>query len=171
MFIRAERYHEFGGLDEDFFAHMEEIDLCWRLKLKGHKIWYCHESVIYHVGGGTLNYENPKKTYLNFRNSLYMITKNYPGNLFFKMFKRLCIDGIAAGLFLVKLQFRHFAAVFNAHMSFYKNLSGLLKKRKDNLSQIEKYNRIGLYKKNIVFKKFLSDLKKFDELKKEDFYS
>src|SRR5690606_19243009 len=96
LFIRADLYHEFGGLDEDFFAHMEEIDLCWRLKRQNYKIYYCGASQVYHVGGGTLNYMNPRKTYLNFRNSLYMIAKNHEGLLFPKLFTRLVMDGLGA---------------------------------------------------------------------------
>ncbi|MBL7898414.1 MAG: glycosyltransferase family 2 protein [Crocinitomicaceae bacterium] len=169
MFVRAKLYHESGGLDDSFFAHMEEIDLCWRLKTKGHKIYYCAQSHIYHVGGGTLNYMNPKKTYLNFRNSLYMITKNYQGVLFFKIFKRLCLDGIAASLFLFKFQFRHFGAVFNAHMSYYGQLSVLLKKRKELKQTTNNFNAAGLYKRNIVFKKFLGGVKTFHDLNPKDF--
>jgi GT2 family glycosyltransferase len=170
MFIRAKEYHQAGGLDEAFFAHMEEIDLCWRLKSIGHKIYYCSDSTIYHVGGGTLNYMNPRKTYLNFRNSLYMIAKNYDGILFFKMFKRLCLDGIAANLFLIKFQFRHFWAVFRAHISFYGHLSILLKQRKELKAKRISFNRTGFYKKNIVFKKFLGGVKTFRDLKESDFY-
>jgi GT2 family glycosyltransferase len=170
MFIRAKLYHEAGGLDDSFFAHMEEIDLCWRLKSKGHKIYYCASSHIYHVGGGTLNYMNPKKTYLNFRNSLYMITKNYQGILFIKIFKRLCLDGIAASLFLFKFQFRHFGAVFKAHMSYYGELSTLLKKRRSLKHAKEQFNAVGLYKRNIVFKKFLGGVKTFGDLNSTDFY-
>src|SRR5690606_23982679 len=122
LFIRSTSYHEMGGFDEDFFAHMEEIDLCWRLKSKGNKIFYCAESTIYHVGGGTLSYMNPQKTFLNFRNSLYMIAKNYQGNLFFKIFKRLFLDGVAGILFVFKFQFRHLWAVLRSHFAFYANL-------------------------------------------------
>jgi len=170
MFVRSKLYHEAEGLDNSFFAHMEEIDLCWRLKSKGHKIYYCAASHIYHVGGGTLNYMNPKKTYLNFRNSLYMITKNYQGILFFKIFKRLCLDGIAASLFLIKFQFRHFGAVFKAHMSYYGELSTLLKKRRSLKHSKEQFNTAGLYKRNIVFKKFLGGVKTFGDLNSTDFY-
>ncbi|MBK9193051.1 MAG: glycosyltransferase family 2 protein [Crocinitomicaceae bacterium] len=169
MFIRAKLYHEAGGLDDNFFAHMEEIDLCWRLKSKGHKIYYCAHSHIYHVGGGTLSYMNPKKTYLNFRNSLYMITKNYQGILFFKIFKRLCLDGIAASLFFFKFQFRHFGVVFSAHMSYYSELSALLKKRKALKHEFDTFNAVGLYKRNIVFKKFLGGVKTFHDLNQKDF--
>jgi len=170
LFIRSEAYHKAGGLDEDFFAHMEEIDLCWRLKSQGLKIYYCGESTVFHVGGGTLNYMNPRKTFLNFRNSLFMIAKNYDGVLFLKILKRLILDGFAASLFLVKFQIRHFFAVFKAHWAFYFKLPSLMKKRKAIKQSSTNFNPVGLYRKNIVFKKFLSGITTFSELKKEDFY-
>lgn len=169
LFIRAEKYHEVGGLDEDFFAHMEEIDLCWRLKARGNKIFYCSDAAIYHVGGGTLNYQNPRKTYLNFRNSLYMLTKNYQGNLFFKLLRRLFLDGLAGALFLLKFQFRHFGAVFNAHVAFYKSLSKFLKKRKLEKSHNPQKITTGFYKKSIVFGSFLFGKKNFTDLNPNDF--
>jgi GT2 family glycosyltransferase len=169
LFIRAEKYHEVGGLDEDFFAHMEEIDLCWRLKSRGNKIYYCAQSHIYHVGGGTLSYQNPKKTYLNFRNSLFMLTKNYDGILFFKVLKRLFLDGLAATLFILKFQFKHFAAVFNAHMAYYGKLRTFLKKRKAEKVAGRIKITTGLYKKSIVFGSFLFGKKSFQDLDQNDF--
>jgi len=170
LFIRAELYHELGGLDESFFAHMEEIDLCWRIKQQGHKIYYCADSTVYHVGGGTLNYNSPKKTFLNFRNSLYMITKNYEGNLFFKIFKRQLLDGLAGSMFILKFQFKHCWAVITAHFTFYGNLSQLLKKRKSIKSARANYNRTGLYKKSIIFKKYFVGVSKFSQLETKDFH-
>ncbi len=167
MFIRAKEFHSFGGFDEDFFAHMEEIDLCWRMKLKGGKIYFCPNSKVYHVGGGTLNYMHPKKTFLNFRNSLFMITKNYQGNLlilFFKIIKRMLIDGLAATLFLLKFQFKHFWAVFIAHLHFYKYLSKNLKKRKMIQQNVSEFNRKGLYPKSIIFQKYFKGIRTFGEL-------
>ena len=169
LFIRAELYHKLGGLDEDFFAHMEEIDLCWRLKKQGHQIYYCGASTVYHVGGGTLDYMNPKKTYLNFRNSLFMIYKNYEGPLFLKLIWRLNLDGLGAMVFLMKFQFSHIWAVFKAHLALYANLSTLSKKRAHIKSTSGKPNMKGLYTKNITFKKFLSGVKKFSELNSKDF--
>jgi GT2 family glycosyltransferase len=170
LFVRAELYHEMGGLDEDFFAHMEEIDLCWRLKKRGYKVYYCGESTVYHVGGGTLSYMNPQKTFLNFRNSLFMIYKNYEGSLFFKLFWRLILDGFAASIFLIKFQFSHFWAVMKAHFAMYTNIKTLQKKRKELKSFTQTSNMKGLYLKNITFKKFLSGLKKFSELESKDFH-
>ena len=115
LMIRSKLYHESGGLDEDFFAHMEEIDLCWRLKKRGCKFMVEPKSVVYHVGGGTLDYSSPFKTYLNFRNSLFMIVKNHEGLLFPKMFRRLFLDGIAGIRFLVRGEFKQLGSVFKAH--------------------------------------------------------
>lgn len=165
LFIRAELYHSIGGLDDDFFAHMEEIDMCWRLKQQNHKIYYCAESTIYHVGGGTLNYDNPKKTYLNFRNSLFMIAKNYDGNLFVKVFKRLLIDGLAGIMFIFKIQLKHSWAIIRAHYAFYKNLKSLLQKRKTIKQNKTTFNSTGLFNKSIIFKKYFNGIKKFSDLK------
>ena len=169
MVVRAKLYHKNGGLDADFFAHMEEIDFCWRLKKQGHQIFYCGDAHVFHVGGGTLDYQNPRKTHLNFRNSLYMIYKNHDGILFFKLFYRLCLDGIAAAVFLFKFQFAHFWAVFKAHLVFYITIPKLHKKRSLIKKNSTTFNSAGLYKKNIIFKKFISGLKKFSELKSTDF--
>lgn len=169
LFIRAELYHEADGLDEDFFAHMEEIDLCWRLKRKGHKIYYCGAATVYHVGGGTLDYQNPKKTYLNFRNSLFMIYKNYEGPLFFKIVWRLNLDGLGTIIFLTKFQFSHVWAVFRAHLAFYGSLGKLRKKRKQLRSVANDGNLNGVYTKNITFKKFLGGIKNYQDLDPKDF--
>lgn len=169
LFIRAELYHELGGLDEDFFAHMEEIDLCWRLKSQGYKIYYCPESVVYHVGGGTLNYKHPKKTYLNFRNSLYMIFKNHEGSIGTKILWRMFLDGTAAGMFLTKFQFKHFWAVLRAHLSMYRNLKSLRTKR-HQINLLRSQSQLsGLYKKSITYKKFISGINHFSDLNPNDF--
>ena len=164
LFIRKSVYREHGGFDEDFFAHMEEIDLCWRIKLKGGTIWYCAQSCVWHVGGGTLSYTNPKKTHFNFRNSLYMIFKNHRGPVFFKMAKRMYLDGVAATLFLFKLEFRNFAAVFNAHLKFYAMLSINRAKRRIIQANIQNPNMRGVYKGSIVFQRFLEGIKSFSKL-------
>lgn len=169
LFIRSDVYHACGGFDEAFFAHMEEIDLCWRIKKRNYKIFYCGKSVIYHVGGGTLNYMHPKKTFLNFRNSLYMITKNYDGFLFSKILNRLFLDGIAGTLFFLKFQFRHFWAVLKSHFAFYAHLPQLLKQRKEIKRTTSQFNATGLYKKNIVVRKFVKGISSFGELKQSDF--
>ncbi len=130
LFIRKADFIAQQGFDEDFFAHMEEIDLCWRLKNNGRKIYYCGLSTVYHVGGGTLQKNNPKKTYLNFRNSLYMYLKNLPKKQLFPLiFKRLCLDGMSAIVFLFYEGIGHLWAIFMSHMHFYRGFSTMYKKR------------------------------------------
>ena len=121
MFVRSSHFSEIGGLDEDFFAHQEEIDLCWRLKNKGYKIFVEPKSLVYHVGGGTLNVVSPLKTHLIFRNNLYMLFKNLPlSSLFIIMPIRLVLDGIASITFLGKKKgVSHLFAVIKSHFTFY----------------------------------------------------
>lgn len=166
LLIDAKLYHKVGGLDEDFFAHMEEIDMCWRLKKMGYKFMVQPKSTVFHVGGGTLNYDNPRKTYLNFRNSLFMIHKNYAGFLPGMILKRLLIDGLAGFKFLVGFQFKHFAALFKAHVHYYKSLKKLQVKRKaiKSLTTSATSNDIGYYTGNIIFARYFKGVKKFSEL-------
>jgi GT2 family glycosyltransferase len=127
MFVRAEAFKIAGGFDGDFWAHMEEIDLCWRLKSIGYKIIYQPLSVVYHLGGGTLSYGSPQKIYLNFRNNLYMLFKNLPKHQFKRIFfLRMILDGVAAVKFIAGFNFREFWAVVKAHASFYRNLRNLI---------------------------------------------
>lgn len=120
LFIRKEDFWAMNGFDERFFAHQEEIDLCWRLINSGKKIYYCGKSTVYHVGGGTLNKQNPKKTFLNIRNNLSMLLKNMPWEqAIWKIPLRLLLDGLAAIYFTYKNGFSHFLAVIKAHFSFY----------------------------------------------------
>lgn len=131
MFIRAEVYHQLGGFDEDYFAHQEEIDLCWRAQNEGYRIKYVGTSTVYHVGGATLQESNPHKTFLNFRNSLLNVVKNVPKKWFlFVVFSRLLLDGVAGIKFMVELRPIHTWAIIKAHFSFYKNFGRFLKKRK-----------------------------------------
>lgn len=152
FFIRSTVYKELKGFDEDFFAHQEEIDLCWRTINKGHKIKYCSESIVYHVGGATLQQANPKKTYLNFRNSLLMLTKNLPQNTIFQvLIVRMLLDGVAGVKFILEGQFAHCWAIIRAHFSFYGLFIRNYKKREKN--QIEIYFKTksivyGYYVKN-----------------------
>lgn len=132
MFVRADLYHKFGGLDGDFFAHMEEIDFCWRLKNSGYKIMYCPDSMVFHVGGGTLPKSSSRKTYLNFRNNFSLLYKNLPKGRIFPVFaSRLLLDGLAGFSFLLKGGFADLLAVIRAHFSFYRNIGTLRKKRKN----------------------------------------
>ena len=119
FFIRSSVYKELNGFDADFFAHQEEIDLCWRAFNKGYKIKYISESVVYHVGGATLQQGNPKKTFLNFRNSLLMLTKNFQKINYYRiLFMRMILDGIAGIQFLMKGKFNHFIGDFKSPLFF-----------------------------------------------------
>ncbi len=166
MFVRAEAFWKVGGFDGDYFAHMEEIDVCWRMKNIGYQIYVEPKSVIYHVGGGTLNKLSPKKTFLNFRNNLITLTKNAaPRFLFFKIIYRMILDGVAAFKFLFEGNGSHFFAVIKAHFSFYKHLPSTLKKRDDMRLMPEfKDSTTGVYEKNIVFMHFVKKVKHYNEL-------
>jgi GT2 family glycosyltransferase len=164
LFVRAKDYHAIDGLDDDFFAHLEEIDLCWRLKSTGKKIFYCGESKVYHVGGGTLNKINPRKTYLNFRNSLFMLYKNLPiRNLIFLLLIRLTLDGIAGIKFLLEGSGNHTWAVIRAHFSFYGSISTLSRKREKNTLRNLDFKEV--YKNSIVVDYFLKKKSFFNQLK------
>lgn len=159
FFIRSEVYHELGGFDETFFAHQEEIDLCWRAANEGHVIKYVFSSTVYHVGGATLQQGNPRKTFLNFRNSLLMLVKNLPKKrLFFVIFFRMVLDGIAGIRFLTQGKFGHTYAILKAHFSFYCISLKYLKKRKD--FQIQEYYMV----KSIVYLYYLKKLQVFKEI-------
>lgn len=169
LFVRAECYHKVGGFDEDFFAHMEEIDLCWRLKNNGYKIMYCPDSLVYHVGGGTLNKISPLKTFLNFRNNLILIFKNHPPEYFIlKLLTRFVLDGIAGLKFLLSGQFPHFIAVIKAHFSFYGSLGRTLKKRKHLKKQIVQYTTTAVYLHSIVVDFYIRGKKTFKEIDFKD---
>ena len=166
MFVRSDIYHKSGGLDDSFFAHMEEIDFCWRVKNEGYKVMFCPESKVYHIGGGTLPKNSARKTYLNFRNNLSLLMKNLPkGSVFPIIAYRILLDWIAAFKFLAEGSLADFWAVIRAHLSFYRHLPSLKKKR--NASQHKHVSQI--YKRNIVFKHFLEKKRLFTELDEKDF--
>lgn len=162
--IRAELFHKVNGFDEDFFAHMEEIDLCWRLKKQNYKFFVVPESTVYHVGGGTLSYSSPRKTYLNFRNNLMMIFKNHQGNVLPKLCVRMSLDGIAAAKFILKGQFANFWAVFKSHIYIYSHLIILLKKRKQVKQSSTEFNKTGLFGGNIIWNYYVKGVKSFSSL-------
>jgi GT2 family glycosyltransferase len=156
FFIRSYVYKELHGFDDDFFAHQEEIDLCWRAINKGYAIKYNYKSTVYHVGGATLKQGNPKKTFLNFRNSLLMLTKNTPNDSLHRiLFSRMILDGIAAIQFISQGKFSHFAAILKAHYSFYTLFSITYKKR--GSFQTKKYYNI----KSIVYQYYVNRGKVF----------
>ncbi|WMJ73462.1 glycosyltransferase family 2 protein [Cytophagaceae bacterium ABcell3] len=165
LLIKSEAFHEVGGLDESFFAHMEEIDICWRLKNLGYKIMYCGKSEVFHVGGGTLSKSSPTKTFLNFRNSIYNIYKNNPGQISTKIAVRLILDGVAGARFLFTDSWRHTMAILRAHFSFYLNINQLKQKRALEKKRRKINTRSELYHRSIVFDYFKKGKQKFSDLK------
>lgn len=161
MFVKSKHFHQIGGLDDDFFAHMEEIDFCWRLKNNGFKIMYCPASTVFHIGGGTLPKISWRKTYLNFRNNFYLLYKNLPDDRLVKVFTiRLILDGIAAFKFLFQAGFQDFWAVTQAHMAFYRTLKTFRNKRKT----LRHGSMKNIYGRNIVFDYYIRGKRKYSQL-------
>ncbi|MDG1433083.1 MAG: bifunctional riboflavin kinase/FAD synthetase [Saprospiraceae bacterium] len=172
FFVRGKLFKAIGGFDSDYFAHAEEIDLCWRIKRAGFKVMVKPRSEVFHVGGGTLDYTNPRKTYLNFRNTLFTILKNEPKRkLFWLIPTRLILDGIAGGLFLFQGKFAHIKSILRAHFSFYSSFSTMVKKRKIYTEKIQKVsistkpNKIGIYQGSMVWQYYIKKVKFFKNLK------
>jgi GT2 family glycosyltransferase len=163
MFVRAEVYNHLGGLDEYFFAHQEEIDLCWRMQLSGYKIFVQPLSIVYHVGGGTLPKGNSKKTYLNFRNNLIMIYKNSFGfSMLFTIYIRLGLDAIAAYKALFSGDWGYFVAVVKAHFHFMGWL--LFHQKKSLFVQPTHTNLKGRYNGSILWQYYFKKKKTFSEI-------
>lgn len=157
FFIRKNVFEELNGFDEDFFAHQEEIDLCWRAFNLNYEAKYCGLSTVYHLGGGTLAYNNPKKIYLNFRNSLWMLVKNLPKDkLYSTLFFRLCLDGLAGIFFLTKFNFQGIFSILKAHFSLYLHFSKFYNKREKHQKPNYYHNKSIVWeyytKKNKIFK-------------------
>jgi GT2 family glycosyltransferase len=163
LFIRASVFKEMNGFDEYFFAHQEEIDLCWRIQLAGYKIYSCPESVVYHVGGGTLPRGNSKKTYLNFRNNTIMMYKNMPwSEKWWKLPFRNFLDAVSAWKGLLTGDAGYFVAIARAHAAFVK---WLFFKRKMSVFPVKREGRLyGLYKGNMVWQHFMKKKKYFSEI-------
>ena len=163
LFVRANVYHLMGGLDEYFFAHQEEIDLCWRMQLSGYKIFVQPASVVYHVGGGTLPKGNSRKTFLNFRNNLIMLYKNTRWQTaFWKIPFRMLLDAVAAWKALLSGDGGYFIAVLKAHFHFKKWL--FFGKRPQSIKRINNAHIAGLYKGCIVWDYFIKKKKTFSEI-------
>ncbi|MFN5346296.1 MAG: glycosyltransferase family 2 protein [Bacteroidota bacterium] len=162
MFIRADLYHQLGGLDENFFAHMEEIDLCWRAQLLGQKVMVVPSAKVYHVGGGTLPKNNPRKTFYNFRNNLMMLYKNLPASkLFLVIAIRLMLDGVAGIKFMLQGDLKDTIAVIKAHFAFYGCLLKGKLKRSQNCANSPKT----IYPNSILWAYFIKGIRKYNELK------
>lgn len=165
LFIKSAIWKRVNGLDESFFAHMEEIDLCWRVKNLGYKVMYCAKSTVWHLGGGTLAVENPRKTFLNFRNNYYLIRKNLkPSKAMWVIPIRLCLDFLALIKFLFAGQFKNAMAISKAHRTII--LSFFSKKVWFNEDVSEKPNTVGLYKNSIVWDYFILNNKTFKKLRR-----
>ncbi|MDB5198848.1 MAG: glycosyltransferase family 2 protein [Chitinophagaceae bacterium] len=162
LFIRAEAFHSVGGFDEYFFAHQEEIDLCWRLQLAGNKIFVQPKSVVYHIGGGTLPVGDKRKVYLNFRNNLVMLTKNLPvAQALWKVPFRIGLNKIFALKALFKGNSTAFTAVFKAHFHY---LKWLLFEKNKKIPQNKTAKLQGMYKGLVIWQYFIKKKKTFSEI-------
>jgi GT2 family glycosyltransferase len=165
LLIRSASYWEAGGLDDDFFAHMEEIDLCWRLKSRGGRIVCIPESTVFHIGGGTLNVESPYKTYLNFRNNLLMLYKNLPDKLLNSiMFWRFIFDYTAALQLFITGKPRNALSVLKARSEYKRMRPDFEEKRKHNLLCSTTDNTPDILPKSIVLAYYLKGKKTFNLL-------
>ena len=163
LFIKAHVFHEAKGFDNYFFAHQEEVDLCWRIQMLGYKIFVCPSAIVYHVGGGTLPQGNSLKTYLNFRNNLIMLHKNLLGFSKYRIiFIRLLLDGIAGTRNLLKGDIGYFFAIIKAHFGFYK---WILSNKKVSVLPVKKIKiTIGVLENSVIWAYFISGKKKFSEI-------
>ena len=167
--VRAEPFHEAGGFDADFWAHMEEIDLCWRLKNQGFRIVYTPESKVFHVGGGSLPYSSPQKLFLNFRNNLWLLYKNLPaGQLFYILFIRMVLDAVAAFKLLTELNLNGIRSVLKAHYQFYISIPSLHKKRKQARNARHLKPPARRFPRSIVFQFYVRKRKRFSDLTEKE---
>lgn len=161
--VSSKAYHEVGGLDPDLFAHMEEVDLCWRLRNVGYSIGYVGNSTVFHVGGSVITYGSPQKTFYNFRNSLILLLKNErKSKLFWLIPLRLVLDGIAGLQFLLKGKPKLTWAIIRAHFSLYSKLRFWLEKRGKNIPRHA--HQEGVYSSSIILDYYLKGKKKFSDL-------
>ena len=163
--VRSELYHKVGGLDHDFYAHMEEVDLCWRLKNAGYKIGYVGGSLVYHVGGSVISYGSPQKLYYNFRNNLILILKNEKRSRLLWLFPfRIVLDGVAGMRLLLTGNVKHTFIIVKAHFNVYREMGKWLGRRKEYKKFIGVRNEEGIYRRSIVWDYFLLKRKKFTDL-------
>ncbi len=158
LFIRAAVFNKAGKLDEDYFAHQEEIDLCWRVRNTGYKVLACGDSYVYHLGGATLSNINPKKSFYNFRNSLFTIVKNEATGVLWRVVLRLLLDGIAGLRFLLQGKLLHLWAIIKAHWSFYYYIPRMMTKRQKEEKKIDSPRA-----KPIVFTYFLKGIREYTQ--------
>ncbi len=166
IMVRADLYHKVGGLDNEFYAHMEEVDLCWRLKNAGYKIGYVGRSLVYHVGGSVISYGSTQKLYYNFRNNMILLLKNEKGAKLVWLFPlRLALDGVAGLRLLLTGRFRHTFTIVKAHFHFYRDMGKWMQRRRENKKLIVNRNEEGIYSRSIVWDYFLLRRKKFTDLR------
>lgn len=163
MMVRTELFKKLGGFDDDFFAHMEEIDLCWRIQNAGYDVTCIGSSEVFHVGGGTLPNNNPRKLFYNYRNNLLMLYKNLPPGVHFAVVTlRILLDWASALIFLLQLRFSYVGAVLRAHAAFLKLKNG--KRDKHNMSGLTHLN--GIYRGSIILSYFLFGKHTFEKLRR-----
>ena len=163
--VNAAVYHHVGGLDRDLYAHMEEVDLCWRIKNAGYKIAYVPSSTVYHVGGSVISYGSTQKLFYNFRNSLILLLKNErSAKLCWLLPVRLVLDGVAGLQLLLQGKWKHTLTIIKAHFSFYGQLGLWLKKRSKNKALITHRNTVGIYQKSIIWQYFAKKKRTFSAL-------
>ena len=191
LMVRSSLYRKLGGLDERFFAHMEEIDLCWRMQLEGYKVCVVPQSIVYHVGGGTLPATSPFKLYLNFRNNILMLENNLAKTLSlgykdlpaqeaatkgcrkaaWRIFIRKCLDGMSAAVYLLTLKTACFKAVLKAHKDA---ADMLIRPSKEDVATYIRENKgqvRGIYRKWIITSSILKGKRIFSSIKDKDFYN
>ena len=165
MFVRAELYHQLGGLDKDLYAHMEEVDLCWRMQSAGYKIGYCGSSTVYHIGGSVISYGSPAKLFYNYRNSLVLIYKNLPlSKLIMILPTRLMLDGVSGFRAMLKGEWKELKAIVKAHWSFFGQLGMWHRKRRASQALVKTKSLSGWYTKSIIVDYFLRKKTTFDQL-------
>jgi GT2 family glycosyltransferase len=169
LFIRASAYWQAGGLEKEFFAHMEEIDLCWRLQNLGYQIYYHGGSTVYHVGGGTLPKANPRKTFLNFRNGVALLYKNLaPKELNRILYTRMILDGVAAGQYTIKGDLKQVNAIWRAHRAFFKQKNEWANQRQETVEKKPTAQLTGWYPESVVWQYFIKGKKTFKSLNVPD---
>ena len=166
LMVRSKVFWKVGSLDSEFFAHMEEIDLCWRLKSRGYRVVCVPGSIVYHIGGGTLHVDSPHKIYLNFRNNLLLLYKNLPTDLLRRtMFWRRIFDYSAAFQFILTGKFQNAKSIFRARSDYKKMLPDFLEKRNENILYSTNLNIAEIYLDSIVFSYFLKNKRTYNSLK------
>ncbi|MEO7176290.1 MAG: glycosyltransferase family 2 protein [Saprospiraceae bacterium] len=164
--VRREAFLEVGGFDDRFFAHQEEIDLCYRLQLAGYEIHFEHRSVVHHLGGGTLHYDSPFKLRLNLRNNLWMLLKNKPSTtLIWLLPLRLSLDGVLALRYILKGKFGHLTAILKAHYQFYSGIGYIIGQRRKVQRKVAEAQLQGVFRKNMLWRYHIAGEKKFTDLK------